>query len=61
MSDKVLTNDDVEYIIHSNEKIAIVVHTQYFDAYGTRYWSNFCLSRFNAGVYPNCPKHNEIH
>src|ERR1022692_4895556 len=50
-SDRVLTQDDVNYILHSNENIAIVVHIQYFDAYGTRYWSNFCLSRFDTGTY----------
>ena len=61
MSDKVLTQDDANYILHSNETVAIVVHTEYFDAYGTRYWSNFCLSRFDTGVFPNCQRHNEIH
>jgi hypothetical protein len=61
MSDKVLTQEDVNYILHSNEAVAIVVHIQYFDAYNTRYWSNFCLSRFDTGTYPHCKRHNEMH
>ncbi len=61
MSGKVLTQNDVDYILHSDEKTAIVAHIQYYDAYGNRYWSNICMSRFAAGTYPNCDRHNEIH
>lgn len=60
LSDNVLTQDNVNYILSTNEKIAIVVHTEYFDAYGKRYWSNLCLSRYNSGAYPHCSKHNEM-
>jgi hypothetical protein len=61
MSDRVLTQPDVDYILSSNLKVFIVARFRYFDAAGQSYWSDVCLSRFNSGAYPECTQHNEMH
>ena len=59
--DKVLTQADVDYILNTDESAVIVVQFEYFDAFGNRYWSDLCTSRFVNGNTPNCHNHNEIH
>lgn len=61
LSDRVLTQPDVDYILNTDESAVIVARFQYFDGFGNRYWSNICLSRFINGNIPYCVKHNEIH
>jgi hypothetical protein len=61
MSIKALTQPDVDYILDHDESAIIAMRLQYFDAFGNRYWSNVCLSRFTTGAIPSCPHHNEIH
>jgi hypothetical protein len=61
MTDKVLKSGDVDYILHTEQPIAIVMRTQYYDLAGNRYWSDMCMSRFATGSYPRCLWHNELH
>jgi hypothetical protein len=61
LSDNVLKQSDVDYILGNDESMRIVVRIQYFDAYGNRYWTNVCLSRFTNGTTPSCPHHNEMY
>ncbi|HTW31884.1 MAG TPA: hypothetical protein VMD76_09405, partial [Candidatus Sulfotelmatobacter sp.] len=43
MSDKVLTQPDVDYILNTDESAVMVIRLQYFDGFGIRYWSDLCL------------------
>lgn len=61
MSEKVLSQPDVDYILGTDQSAFIVARLQYFDAFGNRYWTNVCMSRFTSGAIPDCPRHNEIH
>jgi hypothetical protein len=61
MSDKVLGQPDVNYILSTEESAVIVARLQYFDGFGNLYYSNICMSRFTSGAVPSCSKHNEIH
>jgi hypothetical protein len=61
MSDAVLDEKAVDYVMHTDESVRIVMRLQYFDGFGNRYWSDICLSRFVSGAMPNCLRHNEMH
>jgi hypothetical protein len=61
MSQHVLSQTDVDYILQYEESAVIVARLQYFDGFGNHYWSDICLSRFTNGSTPHCTKHNEIH
>jgi hypothetical protein len=61
MSDHVLGQPDVDYILRTEESAVIVARLQYFDGFGNRYWSDVCMSRFTNGNIPNCPRGNDIH
>ena len=60
-SDHELTEDEFDYIMHTDRSIAIIIRVDYYDAYGNRYWDDICLSRFQNGAIPHCDRHNEIH
>lgn len=60
-TDKPLASDMVNYILSTDEPLAMVIRVQYYDGYGNRYWSDMCLSRFKNGAIPHCRKHNDIH
>ena len=61
MTDTILTQKDVDFILNMEESIAIVARFQYYDGFNNRYWSDICLSRFTVGSMPNCERHNEMH
>lgn len=61
MTDNVLKQPDVDYVLNTDESAFIVMRLRYFDGFGNRYWSDICLSRFASGAVPDCPRHNEIH
>jgi hypothetical protein len=60
-SDEILTQGDVDYILKTEDACFVGIRTQYFDAYGTRYWSDICLARQVNGVLAHCDSHNEMH
>jgi hypothetical protein len=60
-SDNVLTQPDVDYITSNDATAVMVVHLQYFDGFGNRYWSNICVARLKNENVIQCPKHNDMH
>ena len=61
LSDNALKPEDVNYVLHTDEPVAMVLRMQYYDLAGNRYWSDLCLSRFILGSFPHCVRHNELH
>lgn len=60
-SDEELTQSDVDYILNTEKPFVFLIHVEYYDAYGNRYWDDICLSRFRSGALPHCDRHNEMH
>ena len=60
MTDDVLKQPDVDYVLGTEQSAVLVAHLEYFDGFGNVYMSNICLSRFKNGNMPHCTRHNEI-
>ena len=60
-TDDILTQEQVNYILDTNNACFVGIRTQYFDSYGARYWSDICLMRQKNGVLAHCDTHNEMH
>jgi hypothetical protein len=61
LTDHPLKQEEVDYILNTEEPVAMVLRMQYYDLFGNRYWSDLCLSRYKLGSYPHCTLHNEMH
>jgi hypothetical protein len=60
-SDKILSVQDVKWVLTHDLAVVVVFREMYTDTVGTLYWTDECGSRFTSGAVPACPTHNEIH
>jgi hypothetical protein len=61
LSDNVLQQSDVDYVLNTEQAFVLAIRVQYSDAFGNRYWSDICSSHFANGTMPNCTYHNQMH
>jgi hypothetical protein len=61
LSDKVPTQDEVNFIAKNDFSAVIALRFQYYDLSGNRYWTDVCVFHFASTAIGHCKKHNEIH
>jgi hypothetical protein len=59
-SDAPLTSDDINYILHTDQPVAMVLKLNYTDLDGKSYSSEVCMSRALNGSIPHCHRHNAM-
>jgi hypothetical protein len=61
VSKKIPSAEDVAFIKAHDLSVFVVSREQYFDAWGTRYWTDTCFAYLVSGANVKCPNHNQIH
>ena len=59
-SDKILTKDEVDYILKTDRSAVVVAHLEYFDLAGYFYQTNICAYNLHTGAIADCEQHNDI-
>jgi hypothetical protein len=60
LSQEVLTEDDLVYIMETDAGIMRLIYIEYFDTSGNSYSTEVCHMRFRTGAIAACDQHNKI-
>jgi hypothetical protein len=61
LSDKVVTQDDIDFIIKTDFSAVTAIREQYTDTFGNLYYTDMCLFHFASNAIGLCKEHNTMH
>jgi hypothetical protein len=61
LSTKVVTSDDITFILKNDFSAVIVLRQQYSDTGGNNYYTDMCFFHLASNAIAQCKSHNEIH